>query len=75
MAALHLDDAGGKRKRHAPSRHGEYAEEDEVDDEAPLPKRAPPKEKAPPREKAAPPPKIKLTVIPPAPSSRQRSKA
>lgn len=60
---------GAKRKRAAPARHGDYAEDEEADEIDAKPKRqyVPPKEKLPPKEKPAPAPKIKLTITAPTP--------
>mmetsp|Transcript_17917 Transcript_17917/g.45820 ORF Transcript_17917/g.45820 Transcript_17917/m.45820 type:complete len:202 (-) Transcript_17917:190-795(-) len=61
------DGAGGKRKRAAPTRHGEYLDEQEADDIDAPPKRerGPPKPKPPQELKQPPAPKIKLTVTAP----------
>ena len=66
-----VDKAGGKRKRHAPARLGDYADDDDEEEHAVLEFKRPTKHVAAlvaPVSKERPPAPIKLTITAPTPS-------
>ena len=66
-----VDEAGGKRKRHAPARLGDYADDDDEEEHAVLEFKRPTKHVAAlvaPVSKERPPAPIKLTITAPTPS-------
>jgi len=69
--AFMVDEAGGKRKRHAPARLGDYADDDDEEEHAVLEFKRPTKHVAAlvaPVSKERPPAPIKLTITAPTPS-------